>query len=39
MDLIISIDHTKPHGKIAFAIVKNAISKGIPGGDLHLAFS
>jgi gag-polypeptide of LTR copia-type len=38
-DLILSIDCTKPTGKVAFATVKNAKTKEIPGGDLFLAFT
>jgi hypothetical protein len=37
-DLILSIDCTKPHGRVAFAIVKNAKTKEIPGGDSYRAF-
>jgi hypothetical protein len=33
-DLILSIDCTKPQGRIAFAIVKNAKTKEMSGGDL-----
>jgi hypothetical protein len=38
-DWILSMDHTKVHGRVAFVIVKNAKTKGLPGGDLLLAFT
>jgi hypothetical protein len=37
-DLVLSIDCTKPQGIIAFAIVKNAKTKEMLGGDLMLTF-
>jgi hypothetical protein len=37
-ELILSIDHSNPHGKIAFAIVKNSKTEGMPNGDLHLVY-
>jgi hypothetical protein len=33
------MDCSKPQGKIAFAIIKNSKTKGIPGGDLLVAFN
>jgi hypothetical protein len=38
-DLILSIDCTKPHGKIAFAIAKNSKTKEILSGELQLTFN